>query len=341
MLVDVKLLEELANHAAELEFRNDSQKDKQEIWIEMGRTLEAANYDKTKISTRIRSMIDKHLKTQYADNQMTDKTVKFNSGHFGHTMKVQGWTNPDNNNSNSVAGQQRPNSSDLNEFKSSCYQERKSDIILLDKFIRLFQALTDELQIEYDAVKVGDKETHIQRDWKKYYSPDTIQLHNDLHNMITNMIDEWNQSIDKRYSLLPKMKIIAPAIVKAASTISSFCTRHYTILKSKTEISPKTYKKFMEDTKSYSDYLKLLQTDAWKYYSLPIPCADCNEYTLRTRLNSDGTWNFVCVNKLAHKEGQPEYPAEILKEQINAIIEDTTTAENLLKYYDYPMDIDG
>ena len=334
MQVNVLKIEQLAEEAALLEYTADTQKNKQEIWIEMGKQLEAANYDRTKISTRIRSLIDKHLKTQYKDNQISEKNIKFKSGHFDHIMKVQGWTDPENNNS-SVTGQGQTNGSTLNEFKSTNFEERKNDIILLDKFIKLFQSLVNELQIEYDDVKVGDKLITKPRNWNEYYTPEIINLRADLQNIVANLIEEWNQSIDKRYSLMPKMKIVAPAIVKAIATTSSFCSRHYIILKSKTEINPKTYKKFMNDVKSYSDYLKILQVDAWKYYALPIPCPDCDEYTLRTRLNSDGTWHFVCVNKLAHKEGQPEYPSRILQEQIEKVIDDKDEAEKLLKYYNY------
>lgn len=334
MSINLKAIEELARQAANLEFETDTQKNKQDLWVEMGKQLEAANYDKTKISTRIRSMIDKHLKEHYKEKNLPEKSTKFKSGHFDHIMKVQGWTDPEKNHS-SVTEKGQTNSSTFNEFKSSCYEERKNDIILLDKFIKLFQALTNEFHIEYDDVKVGDNIETRQRDWTEYYNKETLSIRADLQNIIANLIDEWNQSIDKRYSLMPKMKIIAPAIVKAIATTSSFCSRHYTILKSKTEISPKTYKKFMDDVKSYSDFLKLCQVDAWKYYALPIPCPDCNEYTLRTRLNSDGTWHFVCVNKIAHKEGQPEYPSRILKEQIEKIISNKKEAEKLLKYYDY------
>ena len=335
MQINLLSIDNLAKEAAELEYTSDTQKNKKEIWVEMGRELEAANYDKAKISTKIRSLIDKHLKEHYKDNQISEKTIKFKSGHFDHIMKVQGWTDPENNNASSVTGQRQSNGSSLNEFKSNCYEERKNDIILLDKFIKLFQALVNELNIEEDDMKVGNTLTTKPRNWKEYYTPEIINLRVDLQNIVANLIEEWNQSLDKRYSLMPKMKLVAPAIVKAIATTSSFCSRHYLILKSKTEIDPKTYKKFMDDVKSYSDYLKILQVDGWKYYALPVPCPECDEYTLRTRLNPDGTWHFVCVNKIAHKEGQPEYPARILKEQIEKTVTNTKEAEKLLKYYGY------
>lgn len=335
MSVNISIIDDLAKEAAELEYTTDTQKDKQEIWVEMGKQLEANNYDKTKIATRIRSMIDKHLTQHYRKNEISEKTVKFKSGHFDHIMKVQGWTDPDKDHSKSVTVQGQLNSSTFNEFKSSCYEERKQDIILLDRFKKLFESLINEFQIEYDDVKVGDTLTTKPRDWTKYYDGPTIKLHQELRDMIANMVDDWNQSIDKRYSLMPKMKIVSPCIVRAIATTSAFCSRHYTILKSKTQISPKTYKKFMEDVKSYSDYLKILQVGAWKYYALPVPCPDCEEYTLRTRLLADGSWHFVCVNKIAHKEGQPEYPSSVLKEQINKINQSPKEARKLLKYYNY------
>jgi len=220
MQVNVLAIEELAKEAAELEFTSDTLKEKRDIWVEMGKQLEAANYDKTKISTRIRSMIDKHLQEYYKDKSISNKTIKFNSGYFTLTMRVQGWTDPDKDHTNSVASQLQLNGSTLNEFKSSCYEERKNDIILLDKFVKLFQSLINELQIEYDDVKVGNKLTTIRRDWTKYYTPEVRTLHSDLKNIVANLIEEWNQSIDKRYSLMPKMKIIAPSIVKAIATIS-------------------------------------------------------------------------------------------------------------------------
>ncbi|MCZ6582869.1 MAG: hypothetical protein O6761_06835 [Thaumarchaeota archaeon] len=335
MSINISVIENLAKEAAELEFSSDTLPHKQKLWIEMGKELEAANYDKEKIATRIRSMIDKHLKVHYQNDDMQEKSVKFNSGYFTLTMRIRGWTNPEKNHSNSVAGQLQLNSSTFNEQVSSCYEERMQDIILLDRFKKLFDSLINELYIEYDEVKVGDSLTTKPRDWTKYYDGPTIKLHQNLRDIMANMVDEWNQSIDKRYSLLPKMKLVAPCIVRAIATTSAFCSRHYTILKSKTQISPKTYKKFMEDVKSYSDYLKILQVGAWKYYALPVPCPDCSEYTLRTRLNSDGTWHFVCVNKIAHKEGQPEYPSAVLKEQINKIIQSPREARKLLKYYNY------
>lgn len=335
MSVSISTIDQLAKEAAELEYTTDTQKDKQEIWVEMGKQLEATNYDKTKIATRIRSMIDKYLKISYKEKAIPEKNVKFKSGHFDHIMKVQGWTDPDKDHTKSATGQRQLNTSTFNEFISSCYEERKQDIILLDRFKKLFESLINELQIEYDDVKIGNKLTTKPRDWTKYYDEPTIKLHQELRDIIANMVDDWNQSIDKRYSLMPKMKLVAPSIVSAIATTSTFCSRHYVILKSKTRISSKTYKKFMEDVKSYSDYLKILQVNGWKYYALPVPCPECDEYTLRTRLSSDGTWHFVCVNKIAHKDGQPEFPSTVLKEQIEKINQSPKEARKLLKYYNY------
>ena len=335
MSLDILAIDQLAVRVAELEFENDTSKLKREIWIEMGKQLEAANYDRMKIATRIRGLIDKHLKEKYEKKGVTPKYTKFKSGYFDHVMRVQGWTDQKNNNANPVTAKRQPNGSTLTEFKSSCYDERKQDIILLDRFIKLFQALVNELNIDYDDVKVGDKVEKQPRNWKEYYNAGTVKLHQELQDIVANLVEDWNQSLDKRYLLMPKMKLIAPAIVQAITTTSSFCSRHYLVLKSKTEISPKTYKKFMNDLKSYSDFLKLIQVDGWKYYALPITCHECGEYTLRTRLNPNGTWHLVCVNKLAHKDGQPEYHAKTLEKQLTKIVTSKKEAEKLLKYYGY------
>lgn len=332
--LDISKIDQLAKEAAELEYKTDNQKDKKDIWIEMGKELEAANYDKEKIAARVRTLIDKHLKSSYKKNDIAEKNIKFKSGHFDHIMKVQGWTDSKYDSSN-VTGQRDSNSSSLTEFKSNCYEERKQDIILLDKFKRIFESLINELEIEEDEIKAGGKTTVKPRNWKEYYNKETIQLHKDLQNIVSNLVEEWNQSIDKRYSLLPKMKIIAPCIVRAIATTSAFCSRHFTVLKSKTEINPKTYKKFMLDVKSYSDFMKIMQEDGWKYYSLPVTCPDCGEFTLRTRLLANGTWVLVCVNKRIHVEGQPEFPATVIKELLEKISESPQKAKKLIKYYGY------
>jgi len=332
--LDISKIDQLAKEAAELEYKTDNQKDKKDIWIEMGKELEAANYDRLKIGARVRTLIDKHLKSSYKKNDIPEKNIKFKSGHFDHIMKVQGWTDPKYDSSN-VTGQRDSNSSSLTEFKSNCYEERKQDIILLDKFKRIFESLINELEIEEDEIKAGGTTTIKPRNWKEYYNKETIQLHKDLQNIVANLVEEWNQSIDKRYSLLPKMKIIAPSIVRAIATTSAFCSRHFKVLKSKTEINTKTYKKFMLDVKSYSDFMKILQEDGWKYYSLPVTCPKCNEFTLRTRLLANGTWVLVCVNKRIHVEGQPEFPATIIKELLEKISESPQKAKKIIKYYGY------
>jgi len=194
----------------------------------------------------------------------------------------------------------------------------------MKKFLSMCE---DELEKDFDEIRVeGNDETKfIDRDWSQFYDKGRIEFHDFMKNLFANFFDEWSRQLSTKQSLLPKMWIISSAFMGCGVGISDFCSNYFALVKNKTRISTKAWRKFISEINNYSDYMHFIQDDAWKWTVLPIPCPQCHKNTLRTRIYADGSWEFICTNKKAHKdEVQPHFTPNLFRKMIDRYLENTS-----------------
>jgi len=333
---DLSSIKPLGYEAALLEFLNESSEEKQSIWVRMGEQLEIQNYPKDQISKKITTIIEEQLKIIHKEKKMPEEDVKFKSGYFHRVMSKNSWTDKTfarNENNQSPQGDTINSSNPKLEEQSPFYQQRYEDIILIKHMRKFLSMIEKELEKNFDEVQ--DDSTSgiklIERDWSEFYTNDRIAFHDFMKNHFANMFDEWSRQLSTKQSLLPKMWIISTAIMGAGVGISDFCSNYFAVVKNKTRISTKAWRKFMTEVNNYSDYMRFIQDDAWKWTVLPIECPNCKKKTLRTKLYPDGHWEFICTNKKSHKdEIQPHFSPNIFRNALERIADNTENISELI-----------
>ena len=319
--VNMSTITPLAEEAALLEFQKDTDEGKAELWQRMGENLETQNYPKHDIAKKISSAIESHLKKIYTSKGLPTEDVKFKSGYFHRKMSNNGWTDKSfvrNNTEQSPEGDNTNGSTTEFSETSSCYQQRKDDIELVEKMKKFLSMMKHELETDHDEIIENDETKYVLRDWKSFYTKDRNDMHNFMKNLFANYFDEWSRQLSKKQSLLPKMWVLSSSIMGCGVGISDFCSNYFAIIKSKSSISPKAWKKFISEVSNYSDFMRFIQDDAWKWSVLPIPCPVCEKKSLRTKIYHDGSWDFICTNKKAHKhESQPHFTPNLFRKQLD------------------------
>lgn len=314
----------LAEEAANLEFLKESDETKASLWLRMGEQLELQNYPKNQIGKKVKDLVESHLKKIYKSKGLPEKEARLKSGYFYSKMSVKGWTDQSfahNKNSDSLLDSNEINSADeikLNP-KSVCFAERYDDIIFIKKLAKFLNDIASEIGKDYDEHDDDGKMVRIERDWENFYEQDGRAEFNEfIHNLFANYFDEWSRHLSAKQSLLPKMQFMSHAILSAGVLISDFCSNYFAIVKTKTSISPKAWRKFITEVKSYSDYMRFIQVDAWKWAVLPFECPQCTKMTLRTVMHPNGLWEFICTNKKGHKnESQPRFTPKMFEKVLS------------------------
>lgn len=328
--VNLSSIEPLAEEAANLEFLKDTDEGKQHLWERMGEQLEIQNYPKKEISKKIHEIIEFHLRKIYKEKGLPESEAKFKSGHFYRIMSKNNWTDKDfvRNETEMLPEGDNTNASHVKLSEDSeFYDERYEDIILIQKQKKFLSMIEYELEKNFDEIKNEDTQQieFVKRDWSLFYDKERIEFHDFMKNLFANYFDEWSRQLSTKQSLLPKMWIISASIMGCGVGISDFCNNYYALVKNKTKISTKAWRKFMTEVNNFSDYMHFIQDDAWKWSVLPIPCPQCKKKTLRTKLSPNGTWDFVCTNKKAHKdEIQPHFTPNLFRQVLKRYMNNTS-----------------
>jgi len=325
--VNLSSITPLAEEAAQLEYLKDTDENKSKIWERMGEQLEVQNYPKHEICKKVGDIIELHLKEIYKKKGLPPEEAKFKSGYFYRVMSKKDWTDKSFAHNETASFHQ---GSDINgsiklDLGSPFYEQRYDDIILIQKMRKFLSMMEDELEKNYDEVKDGDKVEMIPRDWSTFYDKDRIEFHDFMKNLFANYFDEWSRQLSTKQSLLPKMWIVSASIMGVGVGISDFCSNYFAKVKNKTAISTKAWRKFITEVNNYSEYMKFIQDDAWKWSVLPIPCPNCHKKTLRTKIYPNGSWEFVCTNKKAHKnEIQPHFTPNLFRKMLERYAKNTS-----------------
>jgi hypothetical protein len=149
-----------------------------------------------------------------------------------------------------------------------------------------------------------------------------------IRDMFYNELPEWHRIHDGRQSILPKMLIPLTAY-KVLTLDKYFCSKYFAEVKQGITISPKKYSFFLKDVNGLSDLLHYVKEDAWLWNFIDVKCPLCKVKALKVRMNSDGTWIFICKNWKVHNEDK-EFPAQLLGKQLESL-KSKFTADAFLK----------
>lgn len=313
--------EKLSQELAILEFQGSRNESLKEKYIALWESLEVENIPREQIAKKGHEMIERQLKKIYQAQGLDSKEARFKNDSWYYELASKlNYTPNSPSTDKSNTSHQEPN---LNK-NSICYDDRYNNILLYSELIKFLKMSIEQLEVDYDEIK--DEKTgkihKVKREWEKFYNqPGRKEYFEFIQDHLANMFDEWSRCLDARQALLPKLRYLATAITaQTGATISDFCTNYYALVKNKTQISPKAYRKFITEVKSYSDFMLFIQDDAWKWNVLPIKCPRCDTFSLRTRIYPNGTWDFICTNKKAHKdEEQPHFTPNVWRKMLERI----------------------
>lgn len=315
--------EKISEEIALLEFDGTHNEKLEKKYLALWESLEFQNIPKGEIARKGHELIEQQLKKIHKDKGLDVKNIRFNNDSWYYELAARNNFTPKSSESPATDNTNGSPILKLNE-ESDFYSERYDNIILIQKMRKFLSMCEYELEKDYDEIKVDDKITFVKREWKDFYDKDRLEFHDFLSNLFANYFDEWSRQLSIKQSLLPKMWILSQAIMGAGVGISDFCSNYFAVVKNKTGISTKAWRKFISEVNNYSDYMHFIQDDAWKWSVLPIPCPQCKKNTLRTRIYKNGTWEFVCTNKKAHKdEVQPHFTPALFLKTLDRYIKNT------------------
>ncbi len=295
----------------------------------MGDQLESSNFSKEKITSTVQQEIEDRIwKRKFKDLGIPRDQYHWHSGHFYATMRKQQWGN--SKYSKNSPEQETDNSSDFEPKvpEDAMFREQRQDDLTFFKKLKnelpdILEMMIDVLQKDYVVITENNKEQYVQLDWAAYYGDaEAVELNKMLKDNITTWLPQFQRMLDTRQKLLPNQMSVLIAVKEVSSTISYFCSRYYSKVKVISGISTKAYRKYLNETNSMSAYLDFCQEDPWKHDVMFFRCPKCRLHKLKVRILPNGTWNFVCKNKKAHKHDVDiTFPSEMFIEQLNKIIE--------------------
>ena len=318
---DLTYVIELAKQAAILEIESEKHglESKKTIWIKMGSELESKNYPKHEIYTIIHKYLQEQLRELKKDN-----SIVLNSGWLYQTCKDNNWAK--------TSGQKIDNSSDLTpEVKGECVSERLKYIRFMDEIIERAKNNKELLKESYyyDLDEHGN-EIEIKLNWSGFFELEgRSELFKLLSDMFYNEKKEWEQMVDSRQSILPRMRFIITALTSVV-TNKDLCTNYYARVKSILTVTPKKLTQFLADvfttgemsgktSNSRSQLFDLVKEDSMLWNFIDIECPECHEKGLRIKMLEGGVWKFVCKNWNYHKTDEAYFPATLFSDRIKQL----------------------
>lgn len=320
-ITNFEFLTDDVHEVAQLELNGEESPILAEKWRRMGTLLESHNFPKEKISRKVRELIEserlKILLKQGINKDEAKKEAKFKTRHYFKVMSKEGWTDPSKNKTKSGELVHQESSSDKVLEKSSYATER-----------RIYIQFMKDIKNESEKII-----TELQRndvDWQPLFESPEIadSFFKLIRDMFYNEQDEWNRIHDNRQSILPKMLIPMTAF-KALTLDKYFCSKYFAEIKKGVTISPKKYSYFLKDVSGLSDLLHYVKEDAWLWNFIDINCPLCKEKSLKVRMESDGTWKFVCKNWKIHNTDKI-FPSTLLGKKFESL-KNKMSADRFLK----------
>jgi len=336
IFVELQDAKKIAYELASMEFEGSRNLNLEQKYRQLWESLEIQNVPRDQIARKGHEMIEAELKKIAKKNNISEPSAtKFKNDSWYYELAAKYSYTPQ---TADCPLTDSPDSSHekLNE-NSVCYEERYNNILLYQELKKFCNLIIEQLQIDHDEIKnerTGKLE-RVQRDWETFFNQKgRRELMEFVQNNFANFFEEWQRCLDARQALLPKMRFIAAAIMNQGGLINDFCTNYFALVKNKTQISPKAYRKFITEIKSYSNFMHWIQDDAWKWNVLPVRCPHCKMFALKTRIYPNGTWDFICTNKDAHQnESQPHFSPNLFRKTLDAMDrkKSSAIAEELLE----------
>ena len=293
---------DLADQAAKLEIESENYQleTKKSIWLKMGDELESNNFPKTDIYSEIHGLIQERMQELRKDN-----TVIFNNGYLHRICDKQGWTK-------SSLGNVQDTSRSVPDLIGENVKERT-------EFIQFMNDIKDEADANIKTLKQSEYEDEhgnkIKVTWSNMFNDDSFSL---LGNLFYSDREEWRRQRDSRQSLLPKMRMLITAL-SSVMTNKYFCSTYFAKVKSIQNITSKKMLQYMRDARSMSDLFQNCQDDSYLWNFMPLPCPDCGQESLKTRMYENGYWDFICYNWDYHKTGEKHFKPEIFMARIKQL----------------------
>jgi len=278
----------ISQEIAEIDFNGSHNSNLEEKYTALWDSLLVQNVPREQIAKKGHELIEIQLKKLHKQKGLEDGKVMFNNDSWYYELAAKNRFTPKTASSPAT---DNTNSSDEKTFdeNSPFYEQRYDDIILIQKMKKFLSMIEDELEKDYDEVREGDTITEVERDWSQFYDKDRVEFHEFMKNLFANFFDEWSRQLSTKQSLLPKMWIVSAAIMGCGVGISDFCSNYFALVKNKTKISTKAWRKFVSEINNFSEFMHFIQDDAWKWTVLPIPCPKCQKKTLRTKIYPNGS----------------------------------------------------
>lgn len=212
------------------------------------------------------------------------------------------------------------------------------------------ELLVDETEIVID---IDDKENDkkkgdvikVNKNWAGFFESKemTSEFFTLIKNMFYNEKETWHKSRDERYSILPHMRLPMFAY-KALVLDKNFCSQYFKFIKRSSTITTKKLSQFLHDNNpdkttawSYSDLLHYVKEDGYLWNFIDIKCPKCKEFSLKTKMNQDGTWNFICKNTGVHQK-EITFESSLLQDEIEMLANNSRGyAERFLQKKELPV----
>lgn len=318
-LSNFEFLKPQVHEVAELELNNEQSSLLAEKWRAMGSMLESHNFPKQKIGRKVRELLESErlnlLLAKGIEKDEAKHQAKLKSGYYQQIMASEGYSDQSQNRYKSVTSK---------EQKSSSIPETSSYSKEREIYIQFMKDIIEESENIINELKKNDI------DWQPLFeSPEmSDSFFKLIRDMFYNEFNDWHKIHDQRQSILPKM-LIPMTAYKALTLDKHFCSRYFAEVKKGVTISPKKYSYFLKDVSGMSDLLHYVKEDAWLWNFIDIKCPLCKVKSLKIRMESDGTWKFICKNWKIHN-GDKLFPSSLLGKQIESL-KSKFTADAFLK----------
>lgn len=271
---------------------------------EMGGILQMDNYERTKISAKLKEIFG---------NIIDISTIQKASHELGYTRPYgKSGKNTDSNSSDSDHDGE-PEEYKEPTFKERCEQDPASVPYrnirwpywhAFAKMREIAKICMDELEKDFDieTTETGG-EVQKPRDWNQLFEDSGArkEYHKAIADVFYNIELTSKKCIDKRQSILPFMLLPFKAKLSTA-TIKHFASKYFAHIKADlTDITTKKTTQFVKSEESISALLESIMDDGWKWGCLDMKCPNCKKQTLKVKIMPDGTWKFICKNWDFHK----------------------------------------
>ena len=286
---------------------------KTHLYLVLFQELEKQGIEKSKIVFEGHRIIEDALQ-----RKKNDTNIRFNNDSLYYRVSREAGY------SDSVQVHSDNSSVFSRDLVGESVQERKQLIEFLDDLRKEILEEIGTLEMDY---YLDDNGNEVKVKWQNYFDQEHKTFLPFLQNTYYQNKEEWRKMFDSRQSILPTMRIPITALVSVVMR-KDLANNYYAKVRDLFKITPKKLKQYLSDLTlsgertvegmSQSDFFQTLNTDAWQWNFLDIPCPVCKEQRLQLRIFSKGEPKWVCTNWDYH-HGDAEFPLSLYSDRIEQL----------------------